>query len=197
MSELTIELTNDNQELQQLLNELTNLSADAEQLLSASTFRFSASGAYSDIVHNRVDILREERFAGRQLFSEFLLRRYTPSMRTIASTWERLREFSQRVERAANLLRTRVDVANAKSQQDLLASMNERAETQLKLQETVEGFSVVAITYYAISLLGYVIAPIAKWLHIEKTILIALAVVPMLIIVYKFVHGIKSKLVRH
>ena len=39
--------------------------------------------------------------------------------------------------------------------QELLAQMNRRAKLQLHLQETVEGLSVVAITYYASQLVQY------------------------------------------
>jgi uncharacterized membrane-anchored protein len=37
----------------------------------------------------------------------------------------------------------------------LLASMDRRARLQLRLQETVEGLSIAAITYYVVGLVGY------------------------------------------
>jgi uncharacterized membrane-anchored protein len=39
--------------------------------------------------------------------------------------------------------------------QELLGSMDRRARLQLRLQETVEGLSVAAITYYVVGLVGY------------------------------------------
>ena len=38
---------------------------------------------------------------------------------------------------------------------DLLRSMNRRAKLQLRLQETVEGLSIAAISYYLVGLVGY------------------------------------------
>ncbi|MBT4220201.1 MAG: DUF3422 family protein, partial [Rhodospirillaceae bacterium] len=38
---------------------------------------------------------------------------------------------------------------------DLLESMDRRAKVQLRLQETVEGLSVVAISYYLLGLISY------------------------------------------
>lgn len=195
LSGLMIELTDDRENLQKLLDEIINLSAKTEAKLTETAYRFSAAAAYSEIVRDRVKILREERVAGLQLLSEFMLRRYEPSMRTVASTWERLREFSKRVERAANLLRTRVDVRDARLQQELLESMNARAETALRLQETVEGFSVVAIGYYAISLLSYLVAPIAKAQGIDKGWVIALAVIPVILLVRMSVRRVKNHIV--
>lgn len=72
--------------------------------------------------------------------------------------------------------------------------MNARAETQLRLQETVEGFSVIAISYYAVSLLSYMIAPIAKHFQFDKTWFVAIAVIPVVVIVRKFVNRIKKNI---
>ena len=49
-----------------------------------------------------------------------------------------------------------MDVEIERQNQELLAQMNRRAKIQLHLQETVEGLSVVAITYYASQLVNYV-----------------------------------------
>ena len=88
------------------------MSAEIEHLSTTSAFRFGAAGAYEAIVNQRIQVLREERIGGRQLFAEFMMRRFDPAMRTCRSAKERLAELSARAERAANLLRTRVDVAN-------------------------------------------------------------------------------------
>jgi uncharacterized membrane-anchored protein len=37
----------------------------------------------------------------------------------------------------------------------VLESMNRRAKLQLRLQETVEGLSIAAVTYYVVGLIGY------------------------------------------
>ena len=60
-----------------------------------------------------------------------------------------------RLTRASGLLRTRIDVELAKQNNALLGAMSERAKLQLRLQQTVEGLSVAAISYYVVGLVGY------------------------------------------
>ncbi|WP_147124500.1 DUF3422 family protein [Shimia ponticola] len=141
------------------LTKLLSLSAELENMSAKAAFRFSATRAYEAIVTQRIDVLREERFLGRQTFSEFMMRRFDPAMRTVQATERRLRGMSDRALRAGDLLRTRVDVERQSQNQKLLESMDRRADLQLRLQKTVEGFSTVAITYYAVSLLMYLAAP--------------------------------------
>lgn len=143
------------------LEKLLNMAAEIELLSTSSAFRFGAAGAYEAIVNQRIHVLREERLDSRQTFSEFMMRRFDPAMRTCRSAQIRLEELSKRAERAANLLRTRVDVASSTQNADVLARMDERAALQLRLQETVEGLSVVAISYYAVSLCANILKPIA------------------------------------
>ena len=138
------------------------MAAEIEHLASTSAFRFGAAGAYEAIVNQRIQVLREERIGGRQLFGEFMIRRFDPAMRTCRSAKERLDELSARAERAANLLRTRVDVANQAQNVEVLRAMDRRAAMQLRLQETVEGLSVVAISYYAVNLAGTALGPLGR-----------------------------------
>lgn len=159
---------------QESLDRLLSISTTIQNLSASTGFRFSAAEAYESIVLQRLQSLEEYRFHGRQLLSEFMRRRFDPAMRTCQSTGNRLREVSQRATRASNLLGTRVGVANERQNQALLDSMNARAEQQLRLQETVEGLSVVAISYYAVSLLAYVIAPLSDALDISKSWLLAI-----------------------
>ena len=44
----------------------------------------------------------------------------------------------------------------------ILASLNKRAELQLRLQHAVEGFSIVAISYYLLGVLGYGLKALGK-----------------------------------
>jgi hypothetical protein len=64
--------------------------------------------------------------------------------RTAAS---RLESLSERVARANQLLSTRIDLSHERQNRALLDTMNSRAEAQLRLQLTVEGLSVAAVTY--------------------------------------------------
>jgi len=138
-----------------LLDRLTKLAAAVESALAASSYRFGAARAYYGLVRHRIAELRERRIPGIQTIDEFMQRRLAPAMSTCESVSRRQTELSERVARASDLLRTRVDIVREMQNQELLASMNRRARLQLRLQETVEGLSVAAITYYLVGLVGY------------------------------------------
>lgn len=140
-----------------LLDELTALAAELEAGAAASLFRFGASRAYNDIVQLRLQTIGERKVEGFPTWSSFLARRMAPAMRTCISTEERQATLSRKLARAANLLRTRVDVELEQQNRNLLRSMNERTRLQLRLQTTVEGLSVAAISYYVVGLFGYLV----------------------------------------
>lgn len=181
----------------QILASLTQLSAEIEALAADTAFRFGAGSAYEALVLQRIELLTEERVEGRQQFREFMLRRYEPAMRTVHAAESRLVDISNRASRIAQLLRTRVNVALEAQNQDLLESMNSRADAQLRLQRTVEGLSVVAISYYAVSLAGYLLEPVAGKIGISKGEALALVTIPIALGVWWFVRRIRAKLEKH
>ncbi|MDH5538503.1 MAG: DUF3422 domain-containing protein [Rhizobacter sp.] len=138
-----------------LLQELTRLAAEVESGLAASQFRFGACKAYYELVNTRVTELREQRLPGLQTIEEFMARRFMPAVATCSTVSQRLHDLSERVAQASALLSTRVDIARERQNQALLASMDRRAKLQLRLQQTVEGLSVAAITYYVAGVIGY------------------------------------------
>ena len=138
-----------------LLDRLTRLEAGIERRAAENAYRFSAAGAYYELVQRRIAELREVRMQGLQTFQEFTERRLAPAMNTCRAAAARQVSLSERVARATQLLSTRVDVTREKQNQAVLESMNRRAAAQLRLQQTVEGLSVAAITYYVVGLIGY------------------------------------------
>lgn len=138
-----------------LLDELTILAARLEADTSMSSYRFGASRAYDLIVQQRLAAVGENPVQGWPTFAAFLARRMAPAMRTCQMLQDRQADLARRLTRAANLLRTRVNVAVEQQNSDLLTAMNERTRLQLRLQQTVEGLSVAAIGYYIVSLFGY------------------------------------------
>jgi uncharacterized membrane-anchored protein len=163
-----------------LLDELTALAADVEAGAVGSMFRFGASRAYEDIVSLRLETIGERKVGGLPTWSSFLARRMKPALRTCVTIENRQANLSLKLARAANLLRTRVDVELEQQNQELLKSMNARTRLQLRLQTTVEGLSVAAITYYVVSLFGYLAkaAHDSGRLHLEPSIVTA-AFVPV------------------
>jgi uncharacterized membrane-anchored protein len=194
LSRLVNDMTEGGQPAEETLKGLLHVSAELEALVAQSSFRFGATAAYEQIVHQRIGALREERFEGRQTFYEFMMRRYDPAMRTVNATKERLGAMSDRAMRAGDLLRTRVDVERSAQNQALLESMDKRAELQLRLQRTVEGLSVVAISYYAVSLANYLLYPVADALGMSKGMMTAAVTLPVVGLVWWMVQRIRKKL---
>ena len=180
LSALVADLADDKVPAEDNLNGLLKLSADLEGHSAAVAYRFSASKAYAAIVAQRIEVLRETQFEGRQTFREFMMRRFDPAMRTVQALDSRLQDLISRAIRTGDLLRTRVDVERQTQNQELLSSMNRRADAQLRLQRTVEGLSVVAISYYATGLSLYVLAPFSGLIGLPKGVLTA-AVVPLVV----------------
>lgn len=138
-----------------LLGELSGLAAQIEKLISDNNFRFSATQAYYELIINRLEEMREQEVSGLQTFSVFLQRRLTPAWRTCEAVRNELNDLSRRIDRASELLRTRVDLTIEAQNQSLMLKMDQRSHTQLRLQQTVEGLSVAAISYYMVGLTKY------------------------------------------
>lgn len=151
----------------QTLERLTQLASTVEGVYAATHGRFTAASAYYDLVNRRIADLHEKPVFGLQTIGQFLDRRLAPAMQTCAWAARRQQSLSERVSRCSNLLRTRVEVAMQQQNRTLLASMNRRQYLQLRLQQTVEGLSVAAITYYMASLVGQLFEAAEPWLHIR------------------------------
>jgi uncharacterized membrane-anchored protein len=140
-----------------LLDRLTRLEAAVQGETTAHHYRFSASDAYYDLVRQRIEELREVRIEGLQTFSEFVERRLAPAMSTCRAAAKNLEALSGRIARTTQLLSTRVDIVREEQNRSLLEATARRAKLQLRLQQTVEGISIVAISYYAVGLIAYLL----------------------------------------
>lgn len=176
------------------LGALLQVSGELEALSTQTVYRFGATTAYETIVNQRISILREDRFEGRQTFGEFMMRRFDPAMRTVTSTKARLDAMSARAIRASDLLRTRVDVERSAENKALLQSMDRRADTQLRLQETVEGLSIVAISYYAVNLAANMTLPFAADLGLGEKGMKAVLTPLVIVLVWMMVRRIRKAL---
>ena len=176
------------------LDGLLQIASELETMLAQSNFRFGARAAYEALVNQRIKILRETRFMGLQTIGEFMMRRFDPAMRTCVAVERRMEVMAERARRAGDLLGTRVNVQRAAQNQTLLESMDQRAALQLRLQRTVEGFSVVAISYYAVNLVSYLIFPVAAEFGWSKELVTGMTVLPVLSIVWYVIHRIRKSM---
>lgn len=165
-----------------LLDEILGLAARLEAGAAASLFRFGATRAYDEIVHLRLEAIREAPVRDYATLSSFLRRRMSPAIRTCQNVEHRQADLSRKLSEATQLLRTRVDVELAAQNSDLLRRMGERVQLQLRLQQTVEGLSVAAITYYVASVFHHLFEGAhAAGLHVNPAIATA-AVVPFVFV---------------
>lgn len=156
LADITAQLENKSASDQSLLDTLVSLAAAVERATAEHAYRFSATRAYDTLVGQRIAELREQPIPGTQTIGEFMQRRLSPAMATVAATAQRLTSLSERITRTSALLRTRVDIATEVQNQLLLEKLTRGQELQLRLQSTVEGLSIAAISYYVVSLLLYV-----------------------------------------
>lgn len=188
LAALTHDVSERRSEDDALLDELTFLSAELARITAATRYRMSATKAYAQLSLERLHALDVTAVAGHQTLSDFTERRLTPAVRTCDSFSNRLEDLQRRAGWTSSLLRTRIDIALAKQNRDLLGSMNRRTKLQLRLQQTVEGLSVVAISYYAVALLAY---PIKAWPGIDHERAIAVSVPIVLLTVAIFVRRMR------
>ena len=180
----------------ELLDELTTLAAQVENNISAHQYRFGAANAYYNLVEQRIEDLREVRIQGIQTIGEFMKKRLEPAISTCQSTSQRFSLLSKRINNASQLLRTRVDITIERQNQALLTSMDLRAKMQLRLQETVEGLSIVAITSYVVGLIGSITkaANTTDWVDVNPTLVTGLSIPVVLILVALGVRRIHKKI---
>jgi len=179
----------------ELLERLTVLAAGNESRHAATDYRLSAASAYYSIILQRNAELREKRITGTQTFSEFATRRLTPAMKTCDTVAERQQSLVARMARATQLLSTRVDVERQRQNNDILTSLNRRMKNQLRLQATVEGISVAAVTYYVVGLIGSLAESLAnQGLPVNLSAVMIVAIPLVAGSVFYFVRRVRSRI---
>lgn len=153
----------DGTDAEALLHEISSLDARLRDLSFRNSYRFSAAQAYYRIVVARIGELREQRIEGVPTIGEFMERRLAPAMDTCVSVAARQERLAGKVSRSNDMLRTRVNLAQERQTHHVLGNLNQSARLQLKMQQAVEGLSVVAISYYGIGLAGYALKALKAW----------------------------------
>lgn len=168
----------------ELLDHLTAMTLDLERSSAMTHFRFGATKAYAELVGLRIAALSERHDGGRAGLQSFFSRRFEPAIRTCATVSAREATLARKLTRAAQLLRTRVEVTLESQNRDLLETMGNRVQLQLRLQQTVEGFSIAAIAYYVASLLHLMISGLSS-VHpaIDDELVTALSILPIVMLV--------------
>jgi len=181
---------------QNLMAELIAEASQVEKLIADHSFRFSATEAYFKLTQTRLDMLREEKIPTIRTLKQFHVRRFIPAYNTCVSVVKRKQNLSQRIGRTSELLHSQLQLSLEDQNQRLLASMDKRSKIQLRLQQTVEGLSVVAITYYSMNLLKLMISPLPlqEYVPLGDALIIALATPVIFCLTLLTVRRIRKKL---
>jgi uncharacterized membrane-anchored protein len=198
--EVTEHLTREELEVdleRSILMDLISLSKRVEKLKLQGSFRFAAAKAYFEIVQDRIHMLRESRIEGFYRFGRYIARRLSPAMRTCESVELQLEGASKSISRAIELLRAKVDISVQAQNNVMLESLDNRAHFQIKLQETVEGLSIVAISYYLMGLLGYFLKGLGEAYPVFKSPATLTLFIPVVLFgVWITIKKLKKKLAR-
>lgn len=171
-----------------LLDALSDLSAELAHVSSATAFRMGATRAYAAIAADRLAGLDVRAIPGHQSLLDFTGRRLLPAVRTCATFIERIDALEARAARVTALLRARIETRIERQNRDLLHSVERGIGLQVRLQHLVESLSVLAISYYAIGLVGYLTKGLAKEIpSFSSELVTAIAVLPVTSAIFLFI----------
>jgi len=180
-----------------LLLKLSEQEARLETWRAETNRRFSGAKAYHEMVQDRLERLSEKKVPGHTTLGEYMRRRLDPALRTCTSVHTSMEDLSRRIERASDLLRTRINLTLQEQNRILLATMNRRSRLQFRLQETVEGLSVVAISYYVVGLIKYMLEGLPiKTVGLSKGVVLAVSIPLVLGVVLWLTRRIKHRLIK-
>ncbi|GAB6034003.1 DUF3422 family protein [Galenea microaerophila] len=134
---------------------LTELSVQIENLDTQSHRLLHTTREYISLVKGLFKLIQEERLAEVESFQNFVLTMLEPIDRSNQLLMSLISSLNKKVFQQNELVRSRIDIRLEQQNQEIFNELKYQAKKQIQLQETVEGFSVAAISYYSVSLLGY------------------------------------------
>jgi uncharacterized membrane-anchored protein len=187
----------DDDQDEELLQQLAEISSKLELIRSATSFRLSATTAYAEVALDRLNALDVVPVANFQSLRDFTERRLIPARRTCAVFQSRLGHIAERIARIMHTLDVRVDTKIKAQNLRLMKSMERSTQLQLRLQTLVEGLSVIAAAYYLVGLIAYVVKGVAAVPKGSLTDLIIGGIaIPVIIFIYGLVHRLRGKVLK-
>ena len=178
-----------------LMEDLSSLATELSAISTSMNYRMSATAAYAKLVEERLANLQVGKIEGYASLTDFTQRRFLPAVRTCAAATDRERQLSERAANLTSLLRARINTRIENQNGRLLRSMERSASMQLRLQQLVEGLSVVALSYYLVGLVGYMLKGMAHLTPgLDPDLVIALLVVPVVLAVWLALKSLKTRL---
>ncbi len=177
---------------QSALMSLHALAVTGGELVETTSYRFAASRAYGEVLNARLDNLGEQPLQSASTLERYLRNRVDPALATCLAVEKREAALSEKIERATELLNTRISLDIQAQNRAVLATIAETARSQYQLQKTVEGLSTIAISYYLLAILSYVLSGVAQLAHLDKTLVIAAAAPFVLAAVFVLIRSIRK-----
>jgi uncharacterized membrane-anchored protein len=178
-----------------ILEDLSVLALDLASVSASISFRMDATRAYGKIVEERLEQLDSRAVVGYASLADFTQRRFRPAMNTCIATTERIARLEQGTEQLASLLRARVDTHIENQNAQLLRSMERSISSQVRLQRLVEGLSVIALSYYLLSLIKFALYAVpVSVTQVSHEFIIGVLVIPVLAGVWYAMHLLKKRL---
>lgn len=146
----------DSQTLQRWLNTLTQDLLKTNRMAGKLHFELSASLPYDRIVHSTLTSLAERPLESYRPVSDYVLGGITGVAEGYQQLLKRIDTLRGGFEGIISIIRTRIDLIVEAQNLALLQSVDKTTKSQVLLQHTVEGLSVIVIAYYLAGLAGYV-----------------------------------------
>lgn len=146
----------DSQALQRWLNTLTQDLLKTNRMAGKLHFELSAGIPYDKIVHTTLTSIGEQRMESYRPLSDYVLGGITGVAEGYQQLLRRIDTLRGGFEGIITIIRTRVDLIVEAQNLTLLQSVDKTTKSQVLLQHTVEGLSVIVIAYYLAGLAGYV-----------------------------------------
>jgi uncharacterized membrane-anchored protein len=186
----------DSQTLQRWMNSLTQDLLKTNRMAGKLHFELSSSTPYDKIVHATLASLAEKQLESYRPISDYVLNGVTGVAEGYQQLLKRIDTLRNGFEGIIAIIRTRVDLIVEAQNLALLQSVDKTTKSQVMLQHTVEGLSVIVIAYYLAGLAGYVFKGLSEmgWLnnaHIASAIFVPIAIglaFAITIVSKKFLH---------
>lgn len=197
LASITDQLKNKITSEQELLDRLVALAVHMEHITIEHMYRFTATRAYDKMITQRINELKEKAIPGTQIIGEFMWHRLSPAIAKVEDTAQRMSSLSERISHTSALLRTQVNILTEAQNQQLLEKLTRGQELQLRLQQTVEGLSIAAISYYVVSLILYLTkAGKAAGLLIHPELVTGVMIPMVLLVVWRMMRRIQNKFLK-
>jgi uncharacterized membrane-anchored protein len=188
----TLSAATSTEKVQEALLALHGLSVRSGQLSERSSYRFAACQAYGSILRHRLAGLHERVTPQGSSLTNYVGNRVEPALATCAAVEKRIAVLTDKIERAIGLLNVRIGLDMQIQNKAVLQTIAQTARSQFRLQRTVEGLSVIAISYYALGILSYALAGPLEELHFEKTLTLSLAAPIVVLCVWLMARAVRK-----